>query len=436
MHGIDHAARDQQGDVRRMSLFTSLRDSAGARRRRGDRAPTACRRASLEWRGGQPVVSAHASSRCPTARSSPSLTAANIARSRGGRRPRSAACSNASAGPRRIGLVVPDAVAKVSLVRFEQVPAARAGSRPAGALAGPEGGAVPDRGGAGQLRAGAARRRTARNSSSRWRGATSIQEYEQLCADAGAHAGLVDLATFNVINAVLAGSGAPTRRLAAGERRRRLRVDRDPARPAPDLLPQPRRRHRRHARRSRPPDGDVLRGSAEGRAASRASLLAGAASGGARQAATSSSCAAASRSGCGTPVETVDPRAAATLTDRIAAAPALLDTLAPLVGLLLRDRAGGDGVIRTNLSTRPFYNERAVHIWLLAAGRGRGGRDGCSTSSRVLALLAQRHASWRRRRRATRRAPPTARSRPRACAPASIRGRSSSPSPTRARPTT
>jgi len=39
-------------------------------------------------------------------------------------------------------------------------------------------------------------------------------------------------------------------------------------------------------------------------------------------------------------VETVDPRAAASLTDRISAAPALLDSLAPLVGLLLRDREG------------------------------------------------------------------------------------------------
>jgi hypothetical protein len=38
-----------------------------------------------------------------------------------------------------------------------------------------------------------------------------------------------------------------------------------------------------------------------------------------------------------TPVDTVDARAAATLTDRITAAPALLDALAPLVGLLLRD---------------------------------------------------------------------------------------------------
>jgi hypothetical protein len=38
------------------------------------------------------------------------------------------------------------------------------------------------------------------------------------------------------------------------------------------------------------------------------------------------------------PVETIDPRAAVSLTDRISAAPALLDTLAPLVGILLRDR--------------------------------------------------------------------------------------------------
>jgi len=34
----------------------------------------------------------------------------------------------------------------------------------------------------------------------------------------------------------------------------------------------------------------------------------------------------------------VDARTAVTLTDRIAASPSLLDTLAPLVGLLLRGR--------------------------------------------------------------------------------------------------
>ena len=39
-----------------------------------------------------------------------------------------------------------------------------------------------------------------------------------------------------------------------------------------------------------------------------------------------------------TSVETIDPRTAVALTDRIAAPPALLDALAPLVGLLLRER--------------------------------------------------------------------------------------------------
>jgi len=39
------------------------------------------------------------------------------------------------------------------------------------------------------------------------------------------------------------------------------------------------------------------------------------------------------------PIEPVDASRAATLTDRITVSPALLDTLAPLVGLLLRGRA-------------------------------------------------------------------------------------------------
>jgi mRNA-degrading endonuclease toxin of MazEF toxin-antitoxin module len=42
----------------------------------------------------------------------------------------------------------------------------------------------------------------------------------------------------------------------------------------------------------------------------------------------------------GKPVETVDPRSAVALTDRITATPAFLDTLAPLVGMLLRNKAG------------------------------------------------------------------------------------------------
>jgi hypothetical protein len=40
----------------------------------------------------------------------------------------------------------------------------------------------------------------------------------------------------------------------------------------------------------------------------------------------------------GASVDTVDPLSVAPLTDRITAAPALVETLAPLVGLLLRER--------------------------------------------------------------------------------------------------
>jgi Tfp pilus assembly PilM family ATPase len=40
----------------------------------------------------------------------------------------------------------------------------------------------------------------------------------------------------------------------------------------------------------------------------------------------------------GLAVEAVDPRSAAALMDRINASPELLDTLAPLVGILVRDR--------------------------------------------------------------------------------------------------
>ena len=133
-------------------------------------------------------------------------------------------------------------------------------------------------------------------------------------------------------------------------------------------------------------------------------LLAGAAGGGAARATTSSRCAAASRSGCGPRSKPSIRAPPSTLTDRITAAPALLDTLAPLVGLLLR----GQG-------ERPRDPRRTCR-------RGRSTTSarcssGCSCSRLVVAaatvfnVVAHAAAirgatrSWRPRRRATRRAP-------------------------------
>ena len=107
--------------------------------------------------------------------------------------------------PTRIALVVPDSVAKVSLVRFEQVPARardldelirwqvrkaapfRIGDAQVSYTPGvdtPEGGR--------EFIVAQMRR-------------DIVEEYEQLCTGAGAHAGIVDLASFNLINAVVAG---------------------------------------------------------------------------------------------------------------------------------------------------------------------------------------------------------------------------------------
>ena len=92
--------------------------------------------------------------------------------------------------PRRVALVLPDTVAKVSLVRFEKVPAKRAGSRPADSLAGPQGGAVPDRGCAGRRGCPA----IALPGGGREYVVTVarrdiIESYERACEAAGVHAG-------------------------------------------------------------------------------------------------------------------------------------------------------------------------------------------------------------------------------------------------------
>src|SRR5436190_9999364 len=103
-----------------MSLFSSLRESA-APPVAVEIAAGRVSAASLEWRGGQPVVAAYAIEPIPESALVPSLTAANTHD-----RPAVMTALNRvlekMGRPRRVSLAVPDVVAKVSLVRFEQVP--------------------------------------------------------------------------------------------------------------------------------------------------------------------------------------------------------------------------------------------------------------------------------------------------------------------------
>jgi Tfp pilus assembly PilM family ATPase len=292
--------------------------------------------AGLETRGGRPVVTAHATEGLPDGAVVPSLTGHNL---------RDGAAVAAALGrvldrvgrPRRVGLIVPDPVAKVSLVHFEHVPAraqeldqvVRWQVRKAAPFPIEEaqvsyvrGARTPE----GQEFVVTLARRDV------------VQEYEDLCGAAGAHAGIVDISTFNVINAALAGAAAPPADWLL------VNVASDYASIAilrgADLM----------FFRSRAADTegtladlvhqtamyyeDRLSGTGFGRV-----LLAGSGSAAGQGGSDADYLRRALEQRLATKVDQVDPRQAASLTDRITANADLLNTLAPLVGLIVREKA-------------------------------------------------------------------------------------------------
>lgn len=291
--------------------------------------------ASLETRGSRSVVAAHAIEALPDGALVPSLTTVNT---------HDKAAVAAALGrvlervgrPRRVGLIVPDPVAKVSLVRFEQVPPRqqdldqliRWQVRKAAPFA------IED---AQVSYVAGARGAEGREFVVTLARRDVVEEYEALCTAAGAHAGIVDLSTFNVINAVLSGSSVPTADWLL------VNVASDYASIAilrgPDLV----------FFRSRGSDtegtlADLVHQTAmyyedrlQGAGFTRV-MLSGSSTSTTGQTGDVEQLRRSLEVRLGTEIEPVDPRLAATLTDRITAAPALLDTLAPLVGLLQRQR--------------------------------------------------------------------------------------------------
>ena len=285
---------------------------------------------SLSAGRGRPSVETVAVEPLPAGLVTPSLTAANVADpARLGARLRGL-LDRLGTSPRRIALVLPDVVAKVSLVRLEQVPARQqdlAGLlqfhvRKAAPFNVEEAliAWVPGAGGH-EFVVTLARRDV-------------IAEYEQACEAAGAHAGLVDLATFNLANAVIAAEGTP-----AGDW---LLVHVAPGYCSLAIL--------RGADvlffRSRPGDdhgdlGDLVHQTAMyyedrlgGQRFDRVRLA-----GWARTLGTGSDQLRQRLEGrLGMRMEQIDTRELAPFASRIGASPELLDQVAPLVGILMRDR--------------------------------------------------------------------------------------------------
>jgi Tfp pilus assembly PilM family ATPase len=318
-----------------MSILSSLRQ-ASAPSVAIEIAANRVSAAAVEDRGGHVVVSASAIEALPDGALVPALTTANTHDRPAVVGTLSRVLDRIGGRPRRVALVVPDVVAKVSLVRFEQVPA-----RPQDldqlvrwqvrktapfAITDAQVSYVPGfRAPEGQEFIVSIARRDI------------VQEYEGLCAEVGAHAGIVDLATFSVLNAILAAS--PPRAVDW------LLINVTGSYASIAIL---RGEHVIFFRnRAADADGtlsDLVHQTAMyyedrlgGRGFDRV-MLTGGASGTPRDTAEFERARRSLEDRLGRQVEPVDPRNAAALTDRISAGPALLEALAPLVGLLLRDR--------------------------------------------------------------------------------------------------
>lgn len=288
---------------------------------------------ALAKQSGGWVVSAYGTERLAPGVVTPALNAVNVH----DRLALSAALRSAfdklGARPRRIALVIPDTAAKVSLLRFEKVPSTpdldqliRWQMRKAAPFKPEEAQiawapAAPIAGGGREFLVTLARRDV-------------IESYMQACADAGADAGIVDLASLNLINAALTSNAASGDWLVVHVaadyatlaivrdrqliffRTRQLEGDGDLA----EVVHQTAMYHE-----------DRLGGQRFARV-----VLSGVS---ARGAEVGERVRRALEERMGVRVEPLDFRGAAALRDRIGAAPELLDALAPAVGVVLRERA-------------------------------------------------------------------------------------------------
>jgi type IV pilus assembly protein PilM len=171
-------------------------------------APDGVSIAVLGSRGADSVVQAYGTAELNPGAVVPSLVSSNIVDRAAVAQALRVACERAGHKPRRAALVIPDVAARVSLVRFDQIPPRRDDleqlirwqikkSMPfpvEEAAVTHARGARTDIGAEFIVVAG---RRDV------------VAEYEAVCDDAGIYAGLVDLATLSVVNLYLA-SGTPS----------------------------------------------------------------------------------------------------------------------------------------------------------------------------------------------------------------------------------
>lgn len=298
--------------------------------------------ARLSMRGRQAVITAHASEQLPAGLVVPGLLSPNIADVPAlAQVIRGAVSQLGGSKPTRVSLVIPDTVAKVSLLRLENVPSKAADLQEIVKWQVKKTAPFPMEQAVVSIAPGALSAEGASEFVVTIARADVIHQYEQACVMAGLHPGLVDLATFSVINSILASASAPAGDPSTSSGRDwllvhvtdtylTLAVMRDRAMlffrnrseegegTLADLIHQTAMYYE-----------DRLHGAGFARV-----VIAGAA----RLPSGAESVRRDLEQRLKIGVEAVDPRGAAALQDRIGASPELLDVLAPLVGMLMRER--------------------------------------------------------------------------------------------------
>ena len=288
---------------------------------------------ALARQAGGWIVGAHGSERLAPGVVTPAINATNIHDVRAVAGALRSAFEKLGTRPRRIALVVPDTAAKVSLLRFEKVPALPADldqlirwqMRKAAPFK-PEDGqlswvpAAAVTGGGREFLVTLARRDV-------------VESYMHACAEAGADAGVVDLASLNLINAAIAGGStsgdvllvhvAPDYATLAIVRNKELIFFRTRQLEAEGDLADAVHQTAMYYE-------DRLGGATFTRI-----LLSGVA---ARGAEVGERVRRGLEERMGVKVEPLDFRGTAAMRDRIGAATELLDALAPAVGVVLRER--------------------------------------------------------------------------------------------------
>jgi type IV pilus assembly protein PilM len=296
-------------------------------------APERVSVAVVGQRGGGFAVQAHASEPLPPGAVVASLTSTNVHNRTLVAGALRTVLDRAGVRPRRVALVIPDLAAKVSLVRFDTVPTRRedldqlvrwqvkkASPFPIEEAMVTWTPAVRNSDGSAEFLVVSARR-------------DIVAEYEAVCDQAKVYAGLVDLATFSIVNLILGGSDVPA-------------VDWLVVHLRPDYTSIVIMRGEHVIFFRNRPEGDdasiadlvhqtamYYQDRLQGQRFARVFLAGG---GRVRDAADSARRSLEERLGAS--VEPIDPSQTAVLTDRISATPDLMDVLGPLVGIALRTR--------------------------------------------------------------------------------------------------